>query len=91
MDVNEPDRLSNITLRLLIKVKEQPFIVILLFMYICLFFLRCEYESCSGEVYWIQHYVLMFGIDMRQVGGFLQVHRFPPPIKLIATIYMKYS
>ena len=25
--------------------------------------------------------------DMRQVGVFLRVLRFPPPIKLIATIY----
>ena len=36
-----------------------------------------------GEVYLIQHYVIKFVSDFRQVGGFL---RFPPPIKLIATI-----
>jgi hypothetical protein len=35
------------------------------------------------EVYLIQHYVIKFVSDFRQVGGFL---RFPPPIKLIATI-----
>ena len=40
-----------------------------------------------GEVYSIQHYVIMFGSDLRQVGGFLRVLRFPPPIKLTATIY----
>jgi len=34
-----------------------------------------------GEVYSIQHYVIQF--DLQQVSGFL---RFPPPIKLIATI-----
>jgi hypothetical protein len=28
--------------------------------------------------------------DLRQVGGFLQVLWFPPPIKLTATIYLKY-
>ena len=28
--------------------------------------------------------------DLRQVGGFLQVLGFPPPIKLTATIYLKY-
>jgi hypothetical protein len=39
-----------------------------------------------GEVYSIQHYVIKFVIDIRQVGGFLRVFRFPPPIKLIATI-----
>jgi hypothetical protein len=32
-----------------------------------------------GEVYSIQHYVIKFVSDLRQVGGFL---RFPPPIKL---------
>jgi hypothetical protein len=34
-----------------------------------------------GEVYLIQHYVIKFLSDLRQVGGFLQVLRFPPPIK----------
>jgi hypothetical protein len=33
-----------------------------------------------GEVYSIQHYVIKFVSDWRQVGGFLQVLRFPPPI-----------
>jgi hypothetical protein len=36
-----------------------------------------------GEVYSIQHYVIKFVSDLRQVGGFL---RFPPPIKLTDTI-----
>ena len=35
-----------------------------------------------GQVYSIQHYVVKFVSDLRQVGGFL---RFPPPIKLTAT------
>jgi hypothetical protein len=39
-----------------------------------------------GEVYSIRHYVIKFVIDIRQDGGFLRVFRFPPPIKLIATI-----
>jgi hypothetical protein len=39
-----------------------------------------------GEVYSIQHYVIKFVIDLRQVGGFLRVLWFPPPIKLTATI-----
>ena len=34
-----------------------------------------------GEVYSIQHYVIKFGSDLRQVGGFLWVLRFPPLIK----------
>ena len=39
-----------------------------------------------GEVYSIQHYLITFVSDLRQVGGFLRVLRFPPPIKLTATI-----
>ena len=39
-----------------------------------------------GEVYSIQHYVIKFVSDLWQVGGFLLVLRFPPPIKLTATI-----
>jgi hypothetical protein len=39
-----------------------------------------------GQVYVIQHYVIKFVSDLRQVGGFLRILRFPPPIKLIATI-----
>ena len=33
-----------------------------------------------GEVYSIQHYVIMFVSDFRQVDGFLRVLWFPPPI-----------
>jgi hypothetical protein len=39
-----------------------------------------------GEVYSIQHYVLKFVSDLRQVGDFLRVLRFPPPIKLIIPV-----
>jgi len=39
-----------------------------------------------GEVYSIQHYVIKFVNDLRLLGGFLRVLRFPPPIKLTATI-----
>jgi hypothetical protein len=48
--------------------------------------LRCEFQFHSGEMYSIQHYVIKFVIDLRQFGGFFRVIRFPPPIKLIATI-----
>jgi hypothetical protein len=44
----------------------------------------CEFESRSGRG--VQHYVIMFVSFLRQVGGFLRVHRFPQPIKLTATI-----
>ena len=40
----------------------------------------------SGEVYSIQHYVIKFVSDLRQVGGFLRVHRFPLTINLTATV-----
>ena len=39
----------------------------------------------NDEGYVIQHYVIMFVSDLRQVGGFLEVLHFPPPIKLIAS------
>jgi hypothetical protein len=35
-----------------------------------------------GAVYLMQHYVIKFVSDLRQVVGFLRVLRFPPPIKL---------
>jgi hypothetical protein len=38
-----------------------------------------------GEVYTTQHYVIMFVSDLGQVGGFLGVLRFPPPINLTVT------
>jgi hypothetical protein len=47
-------------------------------------------EACSklahGEEYLIQHYVIKFVSDLEQVGGFVRVLRFPPSIKLTATI-----
>ena len=45
-----------------------------------------DFESRSGEVYSIQHYVTKFVSDLRQVDGFLGVLWFPPPKKLTATI-----
>ena len=44
----------------------------------------CEFEFRSGRC--VQHYVIKFVSDLRQVGGFLRVLRFPPPINLTATI-----
>ena len=41
-----------------------------------------------GEVYSIQHYEIEFVSDLRQVSGFLRLLRFPPPIKLTATIFI---
>jgi hypothetical protein len=34
----------------------------------------------------LQHYMIKFVSDLWQVSGFLWVRRFPPPIKLTATI-----
>jgi hypothetical protein len=47
---------------------------------------RCEIEFRSVEVYSVQHYVIQHVSDLRLVGGFLRVLRFPPPIKQVATI-----
>ena len=41
--------------------------------------------TAHGEVYSIQHYVMKF-VRLAQVGVFLRLHLFPPPIKLTATI-----
>ena len=41
-------------------------------------------ESGSGRG--IQHYVIKFVSELWQVSGFLWVLRFPPPVKLTATI-----
>ena len=41
-------------------------------------------------VYSIQHYVIKFVSNLRQVGGFLQVLRFLAPIKLTAMIWLRY-
>ena len=38
-----------------------------------------------GEVFSIQQYVIKIVIDLQQVGWFLLVLRFPPPIKQIIT------
>jgi hypothetical protein len=37
-------------------------------------------NPAHGEVYSTQRYVIKFVGDLWQVGGFLQVLRFPPPI-----------
>jgi hypothetical protein len=51
------------------------------------FFLKSVQERHQVMEYSIQHYVIIkFVSDLQQVSGFLQVLRFPPPIKLIATI-----
>jgi hypothetical protein len=39
----------------------------------------CDFESCSGEVYSMQYYIVQF-------GSFFRALRFPPQIKLSATI-----
>ena len=47
-------------------------------------------NPAHGELYSIQHYVIKFVSDLWQVSGFLWVLWFPPPIKLTATILLKY-
>ena len=46
----------------------------------------CEFDPVHGKVYSIQHYIQKFVSNLRQVSDFLRVLRFPPPIKLTATI-----
>ena len=53
-------------------------------------FLCCEFESYSGKMYLIQHYVIKFVRDLWQFDGYLRVLWFPPTIKLTAMISLKY-
>jgi hypothetical protein len=46
--------------------------------------LCCVFEYRSGRG--VQRYLRKFVSDLRQIGGFLRVLQFPPPIKLTATI-----
>ena len=47
-------------------------------------------KYCSNHAHYevssVQHYVIKFVSDLRQIGGFLWALRFPPSIKLTATI-----
>ena len=45
-----------------------------------------SFNYAHGEVYSMQHYVIKFVSDLLQVSGFVLVLRFPPSIKLTATI-----
>jgi hypothetical protein len=46
-------------------------------------------NPADGEVYFIQHYVIEFVSDLRQVCCFLQVLQFSLQIKLTATYLTK--
>ena len=48
--------------------------------------LQLVWNPSHDEVYSIQHYVIKFVCDLRQVCGFLRVLQFPPLIELTATI-----
>jgi hypothetical protein len=45
-----------------------------------------SWNPADGDVYSIQYYMIKFVSDLQQVDGFLRVLRFPPSIKLTATI-----
>ena len=60
------------------------------FRHIFIHLLKAEYPEKTThhlllQVNHIQHYVIKFVNDLQQVGGFLWVFRFPPPIKLTTT------
>ena len=38
----------------------------------------CEFESRSDDVYSIQHYVIKYVSDLRQIDGLHRVLQFPP-------------
>ena len=43
-------------------------------------------NAAHGEAFSVEHYVIKFVSDLWQVCGVFRVLRFPPQIKLIATI-----
>jgi hypothetical protein len=49
-------------------------------------FLIFHFICAHDEVHSIQHYVMQFVSNFRQVGGFLRVLRFPPPIKMTTRV-----
>ena len=61
--------------------------VVSCFFYAKMFLMISGYGQLHGDMYSIQHYVIKIVSDFCQVGGFLWLLRFPPPIKLTATIY----
>jgi hypothetical protein len=64
--------------------KELNLLVMLVFRGITTNFVSLN--PTHGEVCLIQHYVITFISDLRHADGFLPISRFPPPIKLTATI-----
>ena len=56
------------------------------FKHPCVPIMSYTYTTLITSERGVQHYVIKFVSDLRQVGGFLQVLLFPPPIKLTATI-----
>jgi hypothetical protein len=48
-------------------------------------------NPANGDVYSIQHYVMKFISDLRQVGCFIRVLRFPVDWKYITLAYLLHS
>jgi len=46
---------------------------------------KCKINNLSKSLNPFRRGVIKFVSDLRQVGGFLRVLRFPPPIKVTAT------
>ena len=69
-------------------IKDSRWLFIYLFIYLSNLQLSVESVSITtkvvslnpvhGEVYSIQHYVITFVSDLRQVGGFLHQYNWPP-------------
>jgi hypothetical protein len=58
--------------------RRDHLVVVFTTIYIQSVAFTCEFESRSGEVYSIQHYVIKFVSALQKVSGFLWVLRFPP-------------
>jgi hypothetical protein len=66
------------------RIMEKNILVVISELYLikCVSHFLIDLKSIKFKVYLIQHYMIKFVSDMRQVGGFLRVQRFPTAIKL---------
>ena len=62
--------------------KDKKIIIYVIHIYLYMEYIDYVYRSLSDHVVINFHSSPM----VQQVGGFLSVHQFPPPIKLTATI-----
>jgi hypothetical protein len=69
-----------------VNIAKLPLVTLEMFKQTTSMYVMSTITRFTSMIWGVQHYVIKFVSDLRQVGGFLRVLRFPPPIKLTATI-----